>query len=226
MWTGPNVYPYAEVKETTGQPWEALGKIGLSPERSKAAANKVMPLNNPFIGLVSTGIDAVWGDLSEEIKSKPFTQLLAENPGIRRIMANTNPYISERSVIEKTKLDINTKDYQQNMSVDKLANQFIKNKSKEKGKEVLAFIKTQPVTDYDRLAKRFIQNIKYADLPDRSWWLTVHGMDPEGRATVFYDKFSKASKGKQKEMLTVAGKLEGFVTDKFVEQLKLLKKGK
>jgi len=223
IWRGPRVEAGEEYTPETSKALVAITKpLGLSPERTAGAINKILPLGNPFVNLAGGGFKMITGQLGEDFERKTMKEILTANPSFRRFAASTHPFTVERETIEEERKGETTRRFVQTRVIDDLATRYYQTNDPKIGEQILQTVKSQPIEDQDRLVNR-VENIKqFANIPDRKWWLNVTDLTPEVRAKVFYTKYSKADPEKQKEMVNIAGNLKGFVTNRFIDELEKL----
>lgn len=223
IWKGPKVEPKEEYTNRTHPFWKSFGQAtGLSPERSSRAASKVIPANNPFVNLVGGSYRALTGSLSEELQKKSMTQILTENPSIKRLLSSTNPNTQDRDVIEEAKTKESTRRYSQNREMDNLSEKFLKSGNDTDRQKLLEYLEGAPEQDQQRLINRFKHTEQFFNLPNRQWWVSASELSPEVRARVFYDKFKKAPESEQAKMLEIADSVSGFASDRFMQEMEIL----
>jgi hypothetical protein len=221
VWKGPKgIASKEEYRKDTHPFWVSVGqKTGLSPERLSNAASKIVPMNNPFTGLVGSGYKAITGNLSQDVQDKSMEQIVSEIGSVRRVFSTTSPYAPYKEGIEKAKEDEVTRRFIQNRKVDELSEKYLRTKDRGTAKELVKFVRSQPEEDQDRLEKRFERTGKFYKLPDRTWWVNTSELPAEARAVVFYDRFTKATPEEKKQMIGIARKVGGFESDKFDAKL-------
>lgn len=223
IWKGPKVDPQEEYTNRTHPFWKSFGQVtGLSPDRSSRAASKVIPSNNPFVNLVGGSYRALTGSLSEELQKKSMTQILTENPSIKRLLSSTNPNTQDRDVIEEAKTKESTRRYSQNREMDNLSEKFLKSGNDTDRQKLLEYLEGAPEQDQQRLINRFKHTEQFFNLPNRQWWVSASELSPEVRARVFYDKFKKAPESEQAKMLEIADSVSGFTSDRFMQEMEIL----
>lgn len=227
VWRGPEgIAPKEEYYNRTHPFWVSLGQsIGLSPERMSNALGKVIPPNNPFVGLVGGGYKMVTGDLPQEIQDKSAAQFITEIPSVRRILATTNPYTPYRDILEDIKKESATQNFTQNRTFDDLTEKYLKTKDQKYADEMIAFAAKLPEYDQQRLARRFEYQRKLYKVPDRSWYINALHLPPEAKAVVFWDRYSKLSKEGKNKMIEIADMVGGFKSERFINKLKELASG-
>ena len=227
IWRGPEgIAPKEEYYNRTHPFWVSLGQsIGLSPERMGNALSKVIPPNNPFVGLVGGGYKMVTGDLPQEIQDKSAAQFITEIPSVRRILATTNPYTPYRDILEDIKKESATQNFTQNRAFDDLTEKYLKTKDQKYADEMIAFAAKLPEYDQQRLARRFEYQRKLYKVPDRSWYINALHLPPEAKAVVFWDRYSKLSKEGKNKMIEIADMVGGFKSERFINKLKELASG-
>ena len=128
-------------------------------------------------------------------------------------------------MIEKTKVDENTRRYEQRLAVEKIIDNMSGKSDREKMKAQNDYVSKQELNDRIRINKEFNELWKYQDIPDRRWWLNLKHMPPEARATVYWERLKELSPVEQKDMDKQAMRLPGIYTKgAFENKLYLLKK--
>ena len=228
VWKGPKVNPQEEWQPgQTSKTMQAFGqKTGLSPERTKGAVNKIIPMNNPFVGLVGGGLSVITGEMEEDMKNKTMSQLLAENPSIRRVLASTNPFTQYREKLEQMRTDENTRRFIQKRDLDVMTEKFFRDNDNATKSEIYNYVMKQPEADREHLVNDIMERKKLDKIPDRSWWINIKSMTPEVRANAYWDRYKNASAEEQAQMAQIAKQINGLITDRFVSKLIELKKTK
>jgi len=228
VWRGPKVDPSEEYRKDTHPFWVGAGQAtGMSPTRLGAAAGKIIPPNNPFVGMVGGAYKMVTGKLPEDLKDKSMTQIMTEIPTVRRVMSTTNPYTPHQESIDKIRQDEATKSFVQNRDFDVLTDKYLRSNDPADAEKVIQFVEKAPPEDQDHLEKRFFKQQKLFKIPDRSWWLNASDtrIPPEGRAAIFWERYSKASAPEKEKMLEIADQIGGFTSERFINRIAELASG-
>jgi hypothetical protein len=194
----------------TPQAFVDLGEAtGLSPERSKYAAGKIIPNNSMWAALVGTGYDAVFGDQPKSYKQEHIAQVLAKAPIINRFFGITNPYSKHAKGIETAEGKAELKRFVENSGMDTLVkgNLYEKNVSEDKIYEYAA--KFEDKKTYDRLIERYKWEVMIQDLPEKSFWRRMKGLNLEARAKVFVDRLNKSNPVQEEKLWNEFGIVAG-----------------
>jgi hypothetical protein len=231
IWKGPKVTPREEYTVYTDPAMKKLGQLtGLSPERTEYALSQIFTRGNIYTGLVNGGLNAILGDQSEVDKRKLTMEFITKAvPDIKRVFNITPPYSqTEIKQAKEVATEESTRKFKQERELNEMASQYYRKLYDEKTRdekllgEIRAFIRQQPAEDKDRMIRWFNNYGKVYDIPDRSWWLTIAGMPPETRATVFWNKYVESSEEKRQELLKLARKVPEIMSDRFKRRLNLL----
>lgn len=228
IWRGPkNVDEKEEFSKTTHPFWVTMGKMtGMSPERMGTSAGKMIPPNNPFVGLVGGGYKLITGNLGKDLEDKSMGQILTEIPSVRRVLATTNPYTPYRDDIDEVNRKENTRRLIMHRDFDALTEEFLKKRVPETAKKIADFVAPLPDEDKDRLTNRLEKQISLDKVPDRTWWVNAAEMPPESRALIFWDRFKKESPEERKKMIEIAtDRLSSFASERFTDKLANLIEG-
>jgi hypothetical protein len=231
IWKGPKVTPREEYTVYTDPAMKKLGQLtGLSPERTAYALSQIFTRGNIYTGLVSGGLNAILGGQSEADKRKLTMEFIIKVvPDIKRVFNITPPYSqTEIKQAKEVATEESTRKFKQERELNEMASQYYRKLYDEKTRdekllgEIRAFIRQQPAEDKDRMIRWFNNYGKVYDIPDRSWWLTIAGMPPETRATVFWNKYVESSEEERQELLKLARKVPEIMSDRFKRRLNLL----
>lgn len=231
IWKGDKIKPREEYTSYTHPALVKAGKLtGASPERLKFSLSQVFTRGNIYTSLVGGGLSLAIKDQPEKDKRKIKAEIITRLPIIKRLASLTPPY-SEKELkrAEKAKTEEATRRYKQRRELGEMANEYYRKLKDEKQKDTAllnqmkTFIKAQPKEDRERL-RRWVNNYgRIYDIPDRAWWLDVADMPPETRATVFWTKYLESNQEERKELVAIAKKIPGFVSDRFKKRFNILK---
>lgn len=224
IWKGTkDIEQKEEYRNDTPKAFVKAGELtGLSPERMKAAANKILPFGNPIIGAVGSTIQTVTGEMGEELQKKGWNQFLSENKAVRRVLSSTSPSTEMRDIIQDAKEKSNTANLKQNRSLDDLTDKFLRSGNQDDGQKIAQFIDSQPEKDQDRLAKRYTTAYELKDVPDRGFWMSVRSAAPEARAEIIYKKVMGTNPENRQHVVDTANSVKGIVTDRVAAEFSKL----
>lgn len=195
---------------------------GLSPERVKYAVEELTTSGTMWSYLVGKGYDSVFGNLPQNQKEQHMAMALSKVPIARRFFGVTNPYSQYAGSIEKAKEESDLSRWVENRGLDTLVdgNLYQNNVS---AKEITDYIsKFDDPNTRDRLIDRYKFQVKIQGLPNRSFWLRLKGLDNKARAKVWTDRFDKAAKEEQDQLLKETGlimQIGGVVTEDFKKEV-------
>lgn len=228
---GQEYYTGEEVagnKERTHVMYRMIGELtNMSPERMRAATDKVLPRND-WIDLVGGGFKTIFDEMPPAVKDRTGMELLAQGFFVRSAISLTHPAATDFERLEGPARQART---EQEMIVRQLDTLYTRNREGKGGSlaEVERMIRDAPVSMRDSLQKRFLRHKKldmvmktFAKGPEdmsRGMWLNLQNQTPLVRAKLFYEEWKvRSPEGKRKlerqaMALTRAG--GGFMSDKF-----------
>jgi hypothetical protein len=219
VWKGPKVNPGEEYTQDTAPAFQAMGNLGISPERAQRAVGKLIPQNNLFVGLVGGGLSFILNQFSDKDKVRTTNEMVFANPSVRQFVTSTSPYGEYRMDIERLKLDENTRRYQQTREIDNMSEAFFKTQDPTRGQKIMDFIQSQPEADQDRLIQRVERYSQTAQLPDRTWWVNVGALPTNAKAKAFLERFDKEDQLGKMRMVQLTQTVSGFKSDDFINAL-------
>lgn len=230
VWKGPEVEPGKEKTLYTHPALAEIGeKTGLSPERLNHVLKQFFTYGNIYTSLVGGGLKTLFDSVPEEEREKTVGEFLTRLPFIRRLAKSTNPYEPHKKTVEEIRLKENTRRYEQNLQIDKLAEQYYLIKT-QRGVEPTGvlrqkngFIRSQPPEDMIRLDERFRHGVMLYGIPDRRWWQNIHSLTPEARAQAYFSKWLVSDRDKKDEMDRLLFQLPGMASSRFLIRLGKLK---
>jgi hypothetical protein len=223
LWKGPEIDKSYEVSKYTHPAFKELGELsGMSPVRTQYALQQFFTYNNIYTSLTGVAWKQIMDNLPESQKQDVVEQIILKKPFIRRMLKSTDPYYAQQKMLEKTKIDENTKRYKITLEFDELMGKYLNNKKTKD--EVKAFIKEQPKEESDRLIRRYRRSLKLKDLPDRRWWLNLSGLSPEARASVYWVRWSGADEEEKAKLEKYKKIAPGIMSQRFADKLRKLKR--
>ena len=218
IWKGQEVSPREEWTAYTPKAYVKLGEAtGLSPKRTQHMVEQLFTSGNIYTTIGGMAIDGMAGTLDDS-ELEAVKKDIAKAPFIRRYTRTTLPGAVAREQTEKVNIEANTRRYKQNRQLDMLTNAYVKDKTDIK--PLKDYIKEQPKEDQKRLLNRAKRTVKYAEAPNRSWWVNLSFMTPVARAAVFYAEYARSNEQDRLELMKWAGLLPGIASDAFKRKFK------
>jgi len=224
IWRGPKIEPSQEYTRFTHPALVKIGKLGLSPEKTKYVLENFFTSGNIYTSLVGGGLRQIMDQLPGDVKETTTEEMLTSMPFVRRALKSTYPYAKHRKNVEDIKIAASTERYIQTRNLDALSEIYYKDKDPSDKKAIFAFIKKQPPEDRVRLHRRFIRYGKVYNIPDRRWWLNLATLTPEARATVYWTRWQRADKEEKKRLERQLPKIPGIISGRFILRLQQLKR--
>ena len=233
VWKGRNVSPELEYYNNTPEFYKDLGAAtGMSPERMKAAAGKVItdPSKNIYSVILGKAYSSIKDQLTksqQEELDKSFMENINDiiTPVSRRFLGTTNPNIKSDTLERYIKEDEDRKKIQDD-KIKSYLKEYHKSENKQEKstieREFLKWVNTQEKKDIKRIRKRFKtgkdnHGIDY-------WYIELaHASSPEVKAYEFFERYKDASKREQKEMEETIKRVKGIKSTRFNAKLKALK---
>ena len=173
---------------------------GMSPERTKYAVEELTTSGTVWSYLMGKAYDATFGDLPKSQKEQHIAEVLSKMPVVKRFFGVTNPYSQFASPIEKAAEKSSMERFVQDRGLDARAEGFLFNDTYT-GKEVIDYAKKFKDPDvFERLIDRFEFLKITKDLPNRSFWKRLKGLDARARAEVYVDRLNKSSPGEIEQL--------------------------
>jgi len=222
IWRGPEIEPKKEYTKYTHPAFVKAGEAtGLSPERTKYALSQYFTHGNVYTSLAGYGWNQLLENLPEESKELVTEEVILNQPFVRRIANDTNPYYQYDKELKETKIKADTERYVRTRNFDKLS-QGVYDKATTK-EELNEFIKATPREDQKRLRQRHQRRGKLQEIPNRRWWLELSRLNPEAKATVFWNRLRDADEEETKMLNKYLRKVPGIRSDRFQRRLQQLK---
>lgn len=221
VWKGAEVVPKEEYTKYTHPAYVKIGEVtGLSPERTRYALQQYFTYGNIYSSMVGAGLRQIMETGTEAQQEKIAEDILRQAPFVRRIMRATDPFTEHERVVERIKLEEQTRIYKQTREFDGLLDKLY---SGQIDADIIDnFINKQPVTDTERLMEREIRYSDFHKIPDRRWWLEVSYMAPEAAATAYWARYKAANDKEKKRLSGYLEILPGIASERFVNKLALL----
>lgn len=196
--------------------------LGLPPERTRVASEKIFGYRNPITQGVAGIYEKVAPHMSQEDKDYLDNYLVMnqleldeENPLIPKgtdLQINSRIPVVNRLVrvgpkvaptgqpmtMRDEQLKLNTQDYVDRNEFDQRLNLVL---AKEREPDhLLNWIDKQPGFKQKNYLNRLNDSLKYRDYPNPSWWMSLRNMSPEARAEKYVHTLIN-SKGENREFL-------------------------
>jgi hypothetical protein len=222
----PFSWPQSKEESIPGQTPQAfidLGKFtGLSPERTKYAVEQLVTGGSEVGYLLGQGYDAVFSDLPKKEREFHLAEVLSKTPVIKRFIGVTNPYSQFAKGIEEAAQESAVKKFVQDRGLDLRAEGYLfyKNTSPGEINEYMNSFKDKDV--YNRLKERFDYQVAIKDLPNRSFWLRLKGLDTDARAKVYYDRLESANAEERAQLMkeeAIVKHAGGVITEEFKQEV-------
>ncbi len=222
IWRGPQVLPREEWSLYTHPAFIKFGDItGMSPERTRYALSQYFTSGNIYTSMAGYGWKQIFDEMPEAEKHKVTEELILNKPFIRRMVNETSSFNKQRKEVEEIKIQSNTERYIVNREFDILTNNYLDGMATRK--DVNDFINSQERKDRKRLKTRLKKSERLKDVPDRTWWLKASSLNPEARATVYWNRWKNADDEEKKMLRTNLRKVPSFSTKRFRRQFNILK---
>ena len=177
--------------------------------------------------LLGQGYDAMFGDMPKSQREQHLAEVMSKVPISRRFIGITNPYSQFAGKVEKAADASRIENWKQTRGLDMRADGYLYGKTVEKS-EVNRYMKSfHDIDVYDKLEERFEFKRAIKDLPNRSLWLRMKGLDAKARAKIYYDRLQSADADERAQLrkeyntVDIAG---GVITDDFFDELSKLKR--
>jgi len=231
IWKGADVDNHLKVYGSTNQLFiDIANSLGMAPVQVERGAQKLLA-NNMFTNLSFDMYDLL-RDNPDKNGVTNVDKALDRMPVITRFL-DTVPKVSdaERSIIDLSKKDLNSRKLVQNRQVEQFAKGIV---AGEVGtEEVVKWIGSQPSIDRKRVEQRFMVDLVLertgASIPEKDFLFAVKRLAPEARANAFFEKVRTSVKVTQKDLFVglmthdaIAGSVKGLnrmATDDFVKVL-------
>ena len=204
----------------TPQMYTDLGKVtGLSPERAKYAIEQLITSGSMWGWMVGQGYEKVLGELPQDKREMHIAEALTKIPVIRRFIGITDPYAKFAQPIKETKEEGMFERWTQNRGLDAKVEGYLYQGNVERS-EITDYIKSFKDKDIqDRLKDRFEFSVNIKELPNRSFWLSLKGVqDVDARAKLLNDRM-RGSNDEQRAQLyreiATVEKAGGIISEDF-----------
>lgn len=225
-------FSYPDSKEEyipyrTPQAYIDFGKAtGLSPERTRYAVEELITSGTVWSTLAGGAYEKAFGDLPKGKKEQHLAMVLDEMPIIKRFFGITNPYSQYSQSIDKAEGSSILKRFTENRELDRLAEGYLFEKSVGRKKIFKHINSFKDIDTVDRLMDRYEFQEVIKDLPNRSFWIRLKGLDTETRAKVFVNRLDKADSNEKKQIykeMAIIDEAGGVVSDSFLDEVEKLK---
>lgn len=224
IWKRGKVDPEEEyIPGQTGTFFVDTGQaVGMSPERLEYSMQRLFTQGNLYSYMVGLGYEKLFSNVPENEREQHIAAVLSKMPISKRFIKVTNPYTEFAEEIDNVETDVNTKRWVNTRNLDMLAEGYLFQDNVKKS-EITKLIrdvgKKDGVDEAERLLDRFEFQVKTKDLPERTFWLKMQRMSPEGRARIFVKRWDSADQEEKQRMtrsMSIIGK--GVFTDKFFQE--------
>jgi hypothetical protein len=172
----------------------------ISPERGKFAAEELVTGNSMWFYLMGRGYDLLFKDVPKEQKEQHWAMILSKTPITNRFIFVTNPYSKYASDIEARRETDALERNVQDRELDRRTEGYLFKKSFER-KDIFKYISSfKEKSIRDRLTERFDYQYAIRNIPERSFWLSLKGLNVKPRAKSYYDRWSKADPEERKQI--------------------------
>lgn len=217
VWKGPrNVEPGAESYRHTEAYWKLWGDItNLSPERSKAALSKLIPMSNPLVGLLGTSIEGAMGTVDEkalrQFKDNPVSKIPILNRFLRFTpKRDIQAHEDSQEIERKYTTNRLRKNQEFDTHVDNLlrakreGNEFARMEAAAKIKEMFSGMDRDTYKTYRR---RYETAKKTFGIPDSGWYRDLEFSSGEERADKVQARLRRSTPEERDQILQTLRRL-------------------
>lgn len=224
IWRGPEVEPKEEWTNYTHPLFIKAGALtSLSPERLKYALQQYFTYGNVWTSLGGFAWKQILDKMPETERQKVTEDIILEKPFIRRIAKKTDPYVKHEKPLEEAKVEATTEQWKLTREFDSLSQGYYDGTIMRD--EIEHFFNDAPDIEKRRLRDRHIRRGKFQELPEKRYWLNLAEINPpEARANVFWNRWRTAKKEEREMLEKYAGQVPGIISERFLRQLRILKK--
>jgi hypothetical protein len=208
----PFSYPNSKEEFTnrTPQAFVDVGKAtGLSPERTKYALEQLVTRGSMWSYLVNQGYDKAFGDIAKEKKEQHLAMTLSEVPAIKRFFGVTKPYSKYASKIDQAEESSTIKKFVENRGMDTLVDSYLYDVNTTREQVVDYALSFEDPETFKRLMERFRWEEAIQDLPEKSFWRRMKGLNLDARVRVFVDRLNKANPVQEEQLWNEFGIVAG-----------------
>ena len=222
----PFSYPDSKEEYIPGQTpqfYKDFGQVtGLSPERTRYAVEELVTGGTIYSFILGKAYEQMFGEAPKEVKEAHLAMVLARTPMSRRFIGVTSPYSRHAESIEKAAEESTLERWIETRELDRLARGVL-HEGSIKEPEVWKYISSfKDKETQERMESRFEFQRATKDLPERSFWLRLRGLQPEARAKVYLERFNKASDAEKMRLRGEMVQVEaagGVLTKSFFDAL-------
>lgn len=226
-------YPESAKEFTPGKQSQLLIDIGqqtgLSPERLKYVVEQLITHDNLYAQILGWSYEEMYGKMPKSKRDGYVSEWLSKAPLARSFFALTNPYDQFGKEIDEAKEKSLIDRYIENSGLDVRVNGYLYEKTQTR-EDVIKYINSfDNMKTVDRLIDRFKFQEDIKNLPNRSFWLRLKGLDDEARAAVYVDRVRKSSDDEIRQLnkeLGIVINAGGVVTNGFMEEVMRIQAGK
>jgi hypothetical protein len=207
IWKATNKpFDYPESKEEfipgrTPQFYQDVGQFtGLSPERTRYAVEELVTSGTMWSYLMGKGYDELFADMPKSKKEQHLAMVLSELPITGRFIGVTNPYSKHAEKFGEAEQASVLKKFVENRGVDALVDQYLYEGTVDR-KAIFDYIdKFNDKATQDRLRERFKWEEAIMDLPEKSFWRRMKGLNTDARAQVFVDRLNSSTPEEKRQL--------------------------
>jgi hypothetical protein len=222
VWRGPEVLPEAEIVERPGRRTPQMAQdvsgivspvarslsqdpnidvIGMSPERTTAAARKVFP-SNPILDIPTSIYEHIRkpGDLPDSLEAQPL-QRLKDVPLIGNSIGFTNPIAPFMDKTTYYRRIGNTRRFELATELDNIidSGKILQKDTFDDAKAYARSLGDNKIWALNRLSARrvldkIVDRVDFSTpgVPPKTWWLNIRDIQPKERAILVGDAYANA----------------------------------
>lgn len=202
-------------------------KTGLSPERMNYALEELFTGGTVWSYMVGKGYDELFSDLPKSNREQHLVEVLSKVPVIKRFLGVTHPYSKHAEYISEAQEKADLEYFIQSRGLDTVAEGYLFNNNATERDVYKCINQFKDPTIVKRLSDRYQFMKATKDLPERSFWLRLHGLKTPARAEAYLERMDRATlEGRRqlrKELPTVAA-AGGVLSDQFWAEVEKLGK--
>lgn len=226
IWPGPKVKLGEEWLEYTPHAFRQVGKIGVSPERSRFALAKLFTYGNIYTWAAG-GIYKLIAGVTEDDESyyKTTEQIWASSPFIRKVTKVTDPRVRTRRYKETYGKEVTTEAFKITREFDMVLNKYFQGRATKE--DILSALEKVPAEHKKRLLDRFERALKINVSGKKTFWVDLAESAPKLRAYIFWSEYLRKDKKGREELLKGMQLVPGIRSPEFdLELAKLMKMSK
>lgn len=227
----PFTYPESAEEYIPGRTPEFytdVGQItGLSPERTKYAVEELLTNGTVWSYILGRGYDEMLGDLPKSERKKHIAMVLREIPVVKRFIGVTNPYSKHAYPINEAEQQSVLKKFIENRGMDLVTDQYLVDGTATR-KDVVRYARSFKDRDtYDRLMDRFKWEQAIKNLPEKSFWRRMKGLNTDAKAKLFVDRLMSANEAERKQLwreYRIISRAGDVISRNFRDEVRMLRR--